>query len=115
MILTNENKKFLAKCVDDAIKLKGVLELIDGYMAQYSLTIIENIIEKNVEVGEPLKDNLNRLVEAVEAKDLEAVEVLAATILDSVINIPGLDDESEKLMFEGAVKLIVGALKIALK
>jgi len=107
-ILTREQEKVLAGWVDDAIKLKGILELVDGYAARVIITFVDNTgLEK---LPEELKVSLSELVTAAMDKDIETVETKAAEILDSLLDIPGLDDEAEALLFEGAVKILVGAV-----
>ena len=108
-ILTKQKEKVLAGWVDDAIKLKGILELVDGYAARVIISIVDNSgLDK---LPDELKESLNKLVTAAIDKDLQKVEAEAIIILDSLLDIPGLDDEAEALLFEGAVKIIVGAIK----
>jgi hypothetical protein len=111
MILTDDNRKFIAEVIDDSIKAKGILELVDGFAARVVLNVVDNFVDSKVKISEELKGKLNELVEAAKAEDLEKAEEIAADILDSLINIPGLEDEGEALLFEGAVKIIVGAIK----
>jgi hypothetical protein len=107
-ILTREQEKVLAGWVDDAIKLKGILEIVDGYAARAVISIVDNSgLEK---LPEELKVDLGELVTAAMDKDIELVEEKAALVLDSLIDIPGVDDEAEAILFEGAVKIIVGAI-----
>lgn len=68
-----------------------------------------------MEVSDFFKEKLNGLVEAAVAKDVEAVELIAADIIDALIDVPGLDDESERMLFEGAIQVIVGAITGLLK
>ena len=50
-----------------------------------------------------------REVEAILAKDVDAAEEIAAEIINSLVDIPGLDETSEGFLFKGAIELIVGA------
>lgn len=111
MILTDENRKFIAEVIDDTIKAKGALELVDGFAAKILLNVVDSYIDKKIEVPETLKQGLNDLVEAAKEQDVEQCEVIAAEIIDSLVDIPGIDAEGEKLIFEGAIKLIIGAIK----
>lgn len=115
MILNDDNRKFLAGVIDDAIEAKGILELVDGVAARIILNVVDNFVDNKITVPDEIKLDLNELVEAVKEKDIEAVEEIAATLLDRLIDIPGIDDEGEKILFEGTIKMLVGAIKIWLK
>lgn len=114
MILTDSNRKFVANAIDDAIKAKGVLELVDGFAARVLLNVVDNYIDSKLSISDSIKNQLNALVEAAKENDIESLEIIAADLLNSIIDIPGIDEEGEKLIFEGAVKIIVGALKTLL-
>jgi len=115
MIITDDNRKFLAGIIDDAIAAKGVLELVDGFAARVVLNVVDNFIDSKVEVSDEIKARINELIEAAKEKDLEACEVIAAALINDVVNIPMVDEEGEKLIFEGVVKIIVGAIKTWIK
>ena len=95
-ILTSEQEKTLSALLDDAIKLKGVAEFVD-----------DKFIDK---LKEEIKIKLAALVEAVMAEDVELAEQLATELVNSLIDIPGLDEESEGLLFKGVIEIIVGAI-----
>jgi hypothetical protein len=111
MILNDDNRKFIAGVIDDAIDAKGVLELVDGIAARVILNVVDSFVDSKITVPDEIKLNLNALVEAAKEKDIERVEEIAAALIDSLVDIPGLDDEGEKILFEGSVKIIVGAIK----
>lgn len=111
MILTDDNRKFIAEVVDDAIKAKGILELVDGFAARIVLNVVDNFADSKLTIADELKLKINNLVEAAKAEDLEGAEEIAADIIDSLVDIPGLDNDGEKILFEGMVKIIVGAVK----
>lgn len=111
MILNDENRKFIAGVIDDAIDAKGVLELVDGIAARVILNVVDNFVDSKITIPDEIKLDLNELVEAAKEKDIEAVEEIAASLLDRLIDVPGLDNEGEKILFEGAVKIIIGAIK----
>ena len=50
------------------------------------------------------------LVDAVLAEDVEAATQLATDLMNSLIDIPGLDEEAEGLLFKGVLEIIVGAI-----
>ena len=107
-ILTLEQEKKIAGLLDDVLKLKGFLELVDGYVFKAILTFIDNkyIDKLSVEV----KTKLAALVDAVLAEDVELAETLAADVMNTLIDVPGLDEEAEGLLFKGVIEIVVGAV-----
>ncbi len=107
-ILTVEQEKELSSLLDEVVKLKGFTELIDGYVFKVVLTLLDDTLVDKLQVE--LKVKLAELVEAVMANDVPLAETLAAEIINGLVNIPGLDEDSEGLIFKGAIELIVGAI-----
>lgn len=109
-IFTAEQEKVLAVMVDDAVKLKGFAELIDGYVARIAVTVIDDqLIDK---LKAEIKVKLADLATAVLAKEWDTAEELAAEVLDDLINIPGIDDDAESLLFKGFVEVLVAAIQM---
>jgi len=107
-ILTVVQEQQLAVMVDDALKLKGLLEWIDGYLAKVLITILDDkLVDK---LKEDLKIKLASLVDAAMAKDVELSETIAADIVNSLVDVPGLDETTEGLLFRGAIEIAVGAI-----
>lgn len=107
-ILTAEQEKKLAELLDNVIKLKGVLELIDGYVFKALITFLDDKFADQIKVEIKLK--LAELVDAVLAEDIETSETLAAEVINMLLDVPGLDEESEGLLFKGVIQLVVGAI-----
>lgn len=107
-ILTTVQEKQLAEMVDNALKFKGILELIDGYVAKILITYLDDkVLDK---LKDELKVKLAALVDAVMAEDIELSETLAAEIINGLVDIPGLDEEAEGLIFKGLIEIAVGAI-----
>ena len=107
-ILTSVQEKELAGMLDEAVKLKGFLELIDGYVFKVVITILDDtLVDK---LREDIKVQLAALVDAVMAEDVPLAEQLATDILNGLVDIPALDEDAEGLMFKGIIELIVGAI-----
>jgi hypothetical protein len=107
-ILTLEQEKKIASLLDDVLKLKGIAEFIDGYLFKAIITFIDDkFIDK---LKEEIKIKLAALAEAVLAEDVELSEQLATDLINSLIDIPGLDEDSEGLLFKGIIEIIVGAI-----
>ena len=107
-ILTVEQEKKLAELLDDVIKLKGVLELIDVYVFKALITFLDDKFGDKIKVE--IKIKLGELVDAVLDVDLERAETLAADVINMLIDVPGLDEESEGLLFKGLIQLLVGVV-----
>ena len=107
-ILTPEQEKKLAELLDNLIKLKGVLELIDGYVFKALITFVDDKFADQIKVEIKLK--LAELVDAVLAEDVEKAELLAAEVVNMLLDVPGLDEESEGLLFKGIIQLLVGVI-----
>jgi len=107
-ILTTLQEEQLAIIVDDALKFKGILEWIDGFIAKVVITLLDDKILNKLK--DDLKVKLAELVDAAMAEDIELSETLAADIINGLVDIPGLDETSEGLIFKGAIELAVGAI-----
>lgn len=107
-ILTAEQEKKLAELLDNVIKLKGFLELIDGYVFKALITFLDDKFADKIKVE--IKVKLAELVDAVLAEDIETSETLAAEVINMLLDVPGLDEESEGLLFKGVIQLVVGAI-----
>lgn len=107
-IFTSEQEKKLASLLDDVVKLKGIAELLDGYVFKAIITFVDDKFVDKLE--EEVKIKLAGLAEACLSEDVELAELLAAELLNFLVDIPGLDEESEGLLFKGAIEFIVGAV-----
>jgi len=107
-VLTTVQEKKIADLLDNALKLKGFLELVDGYVFKAVITFVDDKYADQLSVD--LKTKLSALVDAVLAENVELAEQLATDLINSLIDIPGLDEEAEGLLFKGVIELIVGAI-----
>jgi hypothetical protein len=111
--LSNVQEKALAEMVDEALHLKGLLELIDGYLAKILITVIDDrLLQKlAVKVSDDIKKHISDLVDAGINKDLIKVEELSATLINDLLNVPGLDKDTEFLILKGIIELLVGTIQ----
>ena len=107
-ILTVVQEKKLAQILDDAVKVSGVFELIDGYLFKILLTFLDDTYADKLSVE--IKTELGQLAEALMVSDWDAAELVATSIINRLINIPGLDEDSEGLLFKGIIEIVVGAV-----
>jgi hypothetical protein len=107
-ILTAVQEKKIADLLDDAIKFKGViLEIIDGYFFKVLVTVLDDKVLDKLKAE--VKAKLALLVNAILGDDVPAAEAAVAEVLASLIKIPGLDKDSESLLFKAAIEFVVGA------
>ena len=107
-ILTVVQEKKLAQILDDAVKVSGVFELIDGYLFKILLTFLDDTYADKLSVE--IKTELGQLAEALMVSDWDAAELVATSIINRLVNIPGLDEDSEGLLFKGIIEIVVGAV-----
>jgi hypothetical protein len=107
-VLTTEQEKKIAGLLDDLLKLKGFLELIDGYVFKAIITFVDDKYVDKLSVD--IKTKLSELISAVMAENVELSEQLATELMNALIDIPGLNEETEGLLFKGVIELVVGAV-----
>jgi hypothetical protein len=107
-ILTTEQEKTLAGLLDDAIKLNGIMEFIDGFVFKAVITFIDDTYLDKLK--EDIKIQLASVVDAVMADDVPLAEQRVTDLVNSLIDIPGLDEETEGLIFKGVIEILVGAI-----
>ena len=110
-ILTSEQEKKVAELIDDAIKAKGILEVVDGYAARILVSQIDNSLIDKINIDEDLKVQIQELVDAAIEKDWDTVEDLSSEIINELVDVPGIDEDTELLLFSSAIKFIVAAIK----
>ena len=73
-ILTKEQQQKVAAMLDDAVKLKGFAELLDGHLFKALIAFVDDtFVDK---LNEELKTQLSDLVTACINEDLEAAQEL---------------------------------------
>lgn len=104
-ILSKELEVKIAQQLDNLIKLNGFLEIIDGKAFQL---IIQQIDDKFAEkIPEPYKSEIKEMIVTVyEEQNYEQAIYDAMDFLDTLIDIPLIDDESEAMVFRGLASII---------
>jgi hypothetical protein len=107
-ILTPQQEQQLAVWLDNMVKLKGLWELVDGYVFRVVITLLDDkLVDK---LKEDLKAKLSELVDAALAGEVDEAEQLATDILVGLVHIPGIDSTIEGLIFGAAIELAVAAV-----
>ena len=108
-ILTPKMESMLAEKLDEIVKLKGALEAVDGMAFKIAISTIDNNLADKI--PEPYKTTIaGMLADILEEKDYAAACSKAADFMDELIDIPGLDDPTEAMIFSGVFTLIAGLL-----
>ena len=107
-IFTLEQEKILTEKLDEVIKLKGILEIIDGYVFKAIITFVDDTYADRIK--EDIKVRLALLADAVIKEDITESERLAASLINYLVDIPGLDEDAEGLLFKGTIEILVGAV-----
>ena len=107
-IFTLEQEKILTEKLDEVIKLKGILEIIDGYVFKAIITFVDDTYDDRIK--EDIKVRLALLADAVIKEDITESERLAASLINYLVDIPGLDEDAEGLLFKGTIEILVGAV-----
>ena len=108
-ILTKDQRKALAKKLDDLIKLPNWAEPFDRLILSLSL----NYLDENYSdvIPDKFKDDLQAVVVAFINDDYQAIlEVIPGTIND-IVDIPGLDEDTEGKFFAINLKAILEFIK----
>lgn len=104
-ILTKADEKWLAKFMDAAIKLKGFMELIDGGLIRVLLTTLDNIVVDKY-ISDEWQNPIERLIQLGKDRDKEGI----AAFLDEKIDLPFIDNFSERIAFQSVVNFIAAKM-----
>lgn len=108
-VLSSQLEELAAKAGDGALVLKGVWEMVDGPAILTSIRLIDNNLGEKVK--DPLKTEIREMLdEVLIEKNPDAACQIFADYMDSLVDIPGLDDASEQMIFRGAMSIVAGWL-----
>jgi len=108
-MLTDEQENFLAKLLDEKIKFKNpILESMDKMAFKTIIAVVDNNLVNKIppEWQTPLEPIIDDAI----AGKWEAVASQVATFANQKIDIPGMDELSEQLIFGAVTQLILGLL-----
>jgi hypothetical protein len=108
-VFSKENKDFVVKACDEAVKLPFYAEPFDGIV----FTFLLNWIDKNADklIPDTLDEAINKVVDAVEVKDWNTASEEAGTAINLLIDIPLFDEQTEQRVFVDALKMIIGLIQ----
>jgi hypothetical protein len=90
--------------LDDIVKLKGVLEAVDGLAFGFTLDYLDdNYAEK---IPEKYQDEVLLLLEAFVENDLDKLAAVASGALDELVDLPFADEEATAKFLAMNVKML---------
>lgn len=110
MLFRDQDVSFISKKVDEALKLKGFWEVVDGPAAIAVLKITNPIVSPKL--PDNLKTDIHSMMDEIIEGDKAGASEKLADLLNSRIDVPFFDEGSEGFIFKGAITWIVGLLKL---
>jgi hypothetical protein len=108
-VLSPELESKIAQWLDDAIKLPAILEAVDGMAFKLVISQLDNKFGEMI--PQPYKGQISELFEMVfDEQDYTAAITLGFEALDTIIDLPLFDDETEALIFEGFAQIVIAIL-----
>jgi hypothetical protein len=108
-LLSKAMESKIAKWLDDQVKLDGIFELVDGIAFKLLISQLDNSFGEKI--PEPYKTKIQEIIVIVfEEEDIEKAIGTALDFIDEMVDIPYLDDESEKLLFDGLLMVLLSIL-----
>ena len=108
-LLTKQMQNKISEWIDEQVKLNGVFEVMDGVAIKLILSQLDDIFGEKI--PEPYKSKLAEVINVVfEEKDKEKAIKLVLDFANEKIDIPYLDDDSEKLLFDGVYTILLTIL-----
>lgn len=108
-ILIGKLESVLASALDNVVKLKGIWETFDGPAFKLVITAVDNNLAEKIPEAYKIQIR-DMLTKILEEKDYPTACQMAADFVDSLIDIPGIDDATEKMIFTGIFTVVAGLL-----
>jgi hypothetical protein len=109
-IFKDSHIDFLSQAVDNAIKAKGLIELVDQPVTAISLKIINGVASPKI--SEDFKTSFHEVLDSVIEKDYKEAGVTLAGFINDAVDIPMIDENTESFIFTGFMTYVVGLLNL---
>ena len=90
--------------LDDIVKLKGILEVIDGLAIGFALDYLDDNYAEKIPV--PYQDEVVLLLEAFVEGDLDKLADVASGTLDELVDLPFADEDATAKFLAMNVKML---------
>ena len=112
-LLTKTIEEKLSKKLDELVELGGVWETVDGLAFKLAISGLDDTLGEKV--PEPFKTTIkDLLIDIIEEQDYSKATAKGFDFLDELIDIPGIDDAMEALLFKGMATIVI-AIIVSLK
>jgi hypothetical protein len=113
MLLQKKHIHYFATAIDNAIEAKGLIELLDYPAASITLNIVNAIVSPKMPPD--LKEAMSVILDEIIEKDyIEAAEKLA-DFLNTLIDVPYIDEETEGVLLKSILTYVASMIKIGQK
>lgn len=107
--LNPEQEKLLAEAVDEFLKFKNaIMEKVDGPVALFVIRGVDNRFSERVSPA--WKTPLIPIIDRALQGDVEQTRQLVTDMMNSKIDIPGVQEEIELMMFDGFTRFAAAAV-----
>jgi hypothetical protein len=108
-LFTDVQEDFLAELLDKKIPFGNpVLELADKLVFKTVISVVDNNVLEKIPVG--WQNPLEPIIDAAIEEDWDEAGYLIAKLANQKLDIPGIDELSEQLIFNAIVSLILGLI-----
>lgn len=108
-ILVKTVEAKLAQKLDEVVKLNGLWESIDGIAFKLVISAVDDTLGEKI--PEEYKLKIRNLISGIiDEGDFSVAVEMVIDLANEVIDVPGLDDEQEELLFSAAGQMIAAAL-----
>jgi len=108
-VLIEEVREAIAQWLEEKINVGSLLEPFDKMIFRLIINQVDNNFGEKI--PEPYQSEIRDTLTLIfKEKDIDTAVTNVFEFLDSIIDIPLFDDESEKLIFEGLSTLVAGIL-----
>jgi len=108
-VLTPEQEKLLAEALDEFLKFKNsIVEKFDGPVA---LIVVRGVDNRFADKVNPAwKTPLIPIIDSALAGDIEETRRLVTDLINQKIDIPGIQEDVELMMFDGFTRFAAAAV-----
>ena len=110
-LVPKEVIKDLTKKIDAAIKLKGIMETLDGIVIGFLLGFINSFGYKKL--SPEYRDLVSNFLTDISEGNWDAVDESGAALLTKIVDIPNMDEDKEFQAFKSALSFLIDLLGLS--
>jgi len=110
-VLTSDVKGQFVDKLDEMIKLKGFVEIIDGMILRIAINLLDDKLFSKINPN--YHDELNQAFIEFNNDELDEIPAILDDIIAGEITTPIVDgDEVEKVLYEGLLTILVNLMEV---